>query len=64
MMEVICSSGTSVFTRATWHHVPEDGILWRYSNSQEWTSLPVLLVFILLKNEMYKTKMALKFERI
>jgi hypothetical protein len=27
MMEAICSSETSVLTRATWHHIPEDGIL-------------------------------------
>jgi hypothetical protein len=27
MMEAIRSSKTSVFTRATWRHIPEDGIL-------------------------------------
>jgi hypothetical protein len=27
MMEAICSSKTSVLTRSTWHHIPEDGIL-------------------------------------
>jgi hypothetical protein len=27
MIEAICSSETSVFTRATWRHIPEDGIL-------------------------------------
>jgi hypothetical protein len=27
MMEVTVSSETSVFTRAIWHNVPEDGIL-------------------------------------
>jgi hypothetical protein len=27
MMEAICSSETSVLTRATWHHIPEDSIL-------------------------------------
>jgi heme/copper-type cytochrome/quinol oxidase subunit 2 len=27
MMEGVCSSKTSVLTRATWHHIPEDGIL-------------------------------------
>jgi hypothetical protein len=27
MTEVICTSETSVLTRATWHSIPEDGIL-------------------------------------
>jgi hypothetical protein len=27
MIEAIRSSETSVLTRATWHHIPEDGIL-------------------------------------
>jgi hypothetical protein len=27
MMEAVHSSKTSVITRATWHHIPEDGIL-------------------------------------
>jgi hypothetical protein len=27
MMAVIRSSKMSVLTRATWHHIPEDGIL-------------------------------------
>jgi hypothetical protein len=27
MMEVICSSETSVLARATWHHIPEEGNL-------------------------------------
>jgi hypothetical protein len=35
---------------------------WRYSNSQEWISLTIF--FLLLKNEMDKTKMALKVERM
>jgi hypothetical protein len=30
MMELIHSSETSVLTRATWHNVPEDGILYTY----------------------------------
>jgi hypothetical protein len=29
IMEVINSSQTSDLTRATWHHIPEDGILAR-----------------------------------
>jgi hypothetical protein len=27
MMEAVCSSKTSVLTRGTWHHIPEDSIL-------------------------------------
>jgi hypothetical protein len=27
MVEAICPSETSVFTTATWHNIPEDGIL-------------------------------------
>jgi hypothetical protein len=33
MMEAICSSKTSVCTRATWHKTPEDGLL--HSHHQE-----------------------------
>jgi hypothetical protein len=27
MMETLCSSETSVLTRATWHNIPENGLL-------------------------------------
>jgi hypothetical protein len=30
MMEPICSSGTSILTKATWHNIQEDGILHIY----------------------------------
>jgi hypothetical protein len=36
MMEAICSSETLVRTRATWHNIPEDGILqifWKFCRS-------------------------------
>jgi hypothetical protein len=45
MMDVICSSETSVLTRTTWYSIPEDGILHvsSHENLKSYTSFTVYI---------------------
>jgi hypothetical protein len=45
MMEVICSSKMLVLTRATWHHVSEDGILHSHC-CENFRSYMICLLFL------------------
>jgi hypothetical protein len=44
MMEALCSSRMSVHTRATWHNVPEDDILYIYFCFR----MPAFYIFVLI----------------
>jgi hypothetical protein len=49
MMKVIRSSETSVLTRATWHNIPEAGILHShcYENLKSYIVIVIILLVIL-----------------
>jgi hypothetical protein len=68
MMEAICSSKTSVLTRAIWHNIPKDGIFHSHhcENLKSYTAniVPNSMILFILMMEVMCSSETLVFTRV